>query len=62
MSNNHGRLIIGGIIKHDGGIGFKLTFKDKEQAQYYKKMVFMVLEDDFDNITMNHGCYDEVKQ
>ena len=56
------KLVIGGIIKHNSGYGFKLTFKNKEIAQYYKKMVFTVLEDDFKIIDIHHGAFDEVKK
>lgn len=62
MSDNNRKLVIGGIVKHSDGYGFKLTFQNKELAQFYYKMVLTVLEDDFKDITILHSAFDEVKQ
>jgi len=50
---------IGGIIKHNhNGIGFKLTFKTKKEAQHYKEMIIFILKNDNYHIKQKEGYYD----
>jgi len=59
MLNN--KIIIGGIIKHKHGRGFKITFPDKETANKYKDMFKWILADDGYLIDMDTGYYDTKK-
>ena len=55
---NH-KVIIGGIIKHgSAGVGFKITFPDKEMAQHYKDRFRLILLDDKCTVATNKGYYD----
>lgn len=53
------KVIIGGIIKHKDGIGFKLTFEDAEQANRAKDMFRWILLDDNMNVITNKGYHDD---
>ena len=57
MSNN--KVILGGIIKHNNiGVGFKITFPDKEMANHYKDMIRWILLDDKHIVATNKGYHD----
>ena len=53
------KIILGGIINHKHGIGFKITFPDKEMANHYKDMVRWILLDDKLNVATNRGYFDD---
>jgi len=50
---------LGGIIKHRQGIGFKVTFQDREQANYYKQMFYYILKSDYKDVENIGGYYDD---
>ena len=56
MSSN---CIIGGIIKHSNGIGFKLTFKDHKTANQYKDMINWIILNDGIKTKIMKGRYDD---
>jgi len=49
---------LGGIIKYQGGVGFKVVFKNKEQANKYKDMLRWILLDDGFTVKSNTGYFD----
>lgn len=55
-------VILGGIVKHSKGIGFKTTFKNRETANKYKDMIRWILADDGFSLVYNVGYYDDYKQ
>jgi len=56
MKKNQCRL--SGIIKHNDGIGFKITFDTSEQANKYKDMMKWILKDDGFKVLISKGYYD----
>jgi hypothetical protein len=50
---------IGRIIKHSNGIGFKVTFNTKEEAQKYKDEIYFIISVDGYKIDNKGGCYDK---
>lgn len=52
------RVVVGGIIKHNRGTGFKITFSDVEAARWYKEMFIFILKDDMANVRVEKGYYD----
>lgn len=50
---------IGGIVKQHGGVGFRVTFDNKAQAQKYKDMFMWILKDDKFKLTVKGGYYDK---
>ena len=53
-------VILGGIIKHNQqGVGFKITFKNTNTANYYKDMIRWILINDQYPIIYNKGYYDK---
>lgn len=52
------QVVMGGIINHKQGVGFKITFIDKIQAQKYKDMFRWILLDDNMNVVTNLGYHD----
>lgn len=58
MSNN--KVILGGIINHNKvGVGFKITFQDKETANRYKEMIRWFLLDEGYKVATNLGYHDD---
>ena len=55
------RVVMGKIIKHKKGCGFKITFPTKEEAQKYKKMFAWIIADDGYRIDNDTGYFDEEK-
>ena len=53
------KVTIGGIIKYNGGIGFKCVFQDKEQANKYKDMIRWILNNDGYHIEDKKGYHDD---
>ena len=49
---------IGGVLKHNGGYGFKITFDDKDSALYYKDMMYWIIKNDNFNMNMKDGYYE----
>ena len=59
MRASNNKVIIGGIIKHNNtGIGFKITFPNKELANHYKDMFRWILLDDKLTVATNIGYHD----
>lgn len=59
MSDNR-TATLGGIIKHNKkGVGFKVSFQNKKQAQYYKEMMMYILKSDEYMLQVHHGYYDK---
>ena len=56
---NQPKVTMGKIIKHTKGIGFKITFPDKEQANKYKDMIRWIIADDGYRIDNDTGYYDD---
>lgn len=56
MSKN--KAIIGAIINHRNGVGFKLTFDDKETAQHYKDMFDFIIRSDNIKTEVKKGYYE----
>jgi len=54
--------IIGGIVKHSNGVGFKLTFNNAELANKYKDMFRWILVADGVEVVYKLGYYDEYKE
>lgn len=53
--------LIGGILRHTDGIGFKLTFigdDNEEQAQHYKDMFKYIIESDKIKVRILKGYMD----
>jgi hypothetical protein len=53
------QITMGGIIKHSKGLGFKITFQNKETANKYKDMFRWILINDGHPLVYNHGYYDK---
>ena len=53
------KTIVSGIVKHNDGIGFKITFENAEQAQKYKEMFIWILESDDLEVGTMRGHYDK---
>jgi len=56
------RSIIGGIVKHKGGYGFRITFDTVKHSQKYKDMMMWILESDKFRVDVKKGYYDEVSE
>lgn len=52
------KVVLGRIIKHKNGRGFKITFPDKEQSQKYKEMFGWILANDGYRIDNDTGYFD----
>jgi len=52
---------IGGIVKQQGGVGFKITFENRQQANKYKDMFAWILRDDKFKLLVKGGYYDANK-
>jgi len=50
---------VGGIINHQPGYGFKLTFKTIRQARYYKDMFMIILRSDDFVVKDLNGYHDK---
>jgi len=57
-----GKIKIGGIIKHNNGIGFKITFPDQNTANKYKDMFRWIIINDNHPLIYNLGYYDTYKE
>ena len=53
-------VVIGGIIKCGGGVGFKIIFPDKKKANHYKDMIRWILLDDEFKVISKTGYYDDL--
>ena len=53
------KVIMGGIIKHIKGYGFKLTFPSPETANHYKDMIRYILTSDNIPLIYNTRTFDE---
>lgn len=53
------KIILGRIIKHKKGTGFKITFPTKEEANKYKEMMKWILADDGYRIDNDTGYFDD---
>ena len=53
------RCIIGGIVRHKGGYGFRLTFDTVKLAQKYKEAFNWYIENDRIRVDVKKGYYDE---
>ena len=62
MANKKTNVIMGGIIKHNNGIGFKITFQDQNTANKYKDMFRWILVHDGYPLIYNLGYYDTYKE
>jgi len=51
-------VIMKGIVKHSDGVGFKITFQDRETANYYKDMMYYIIKTDGYKIKYLKGYYD----
>ena len=56
------KVVMGKIIKHKHGTGFKITFPSKEQAGKYKDMMKWILADDGYRIDNETGYYEKENQ
>ena len=56
------KIILGGIIKHTNGVGFKITFPDQKTANTYKDMIRWILINDGHPLIYNLGYYDTYKE
>lgn len=55
------KIILGGIVKHNnGGCGFKITFPNQKQANYYKKMFDYIIKSDNIKVENKKGYYDNM--
>lgn len=54
------RSVIGGIVKHRGGYGFRVTLDTVKLAQKYKDMVKWIIESDKLRVDVKSGYYDVV--
>jgi len=52
-------VIMGGIIKHKNGYGFKITFTDSSLANKYKDMFRWIIINDNIPLIYNTGYYDK---
>lgn len=51
---------IGGIIKNvQKGYCFKICFKDVDQAQKYKDIIYWIVKNDGIDTTVSNGYYDD---
>jgi len=50
--------ILGGIIRYNDGVGFKIIFNDSQLANYYKNMLQYILKSDGFNVTNKKAYYD----
>jgi len=57
-SDKKQEIIIGGIIKHTNGVGFKITFKDRDTANKYKDMFRWIPINDQHPLVYKLGYYD----
>ena len=53
------KIIMGGIVKHSKGIGFKVTFTSPETANKYKDMFRWILVNDNHPLIYLKGYYDK---
>ena len=51
--------IVGGIIKHKDGIGFKISFSNAALACKYKDMFTWIVKDDKVSVDVKKGYYDK---
>jgi hypothetical protein len=58
MSGNKKQVILGGVIKHNNGIGFKITFQDQATANKYKDMMRWIIKNDKHPVVYKTGYYD----
>lgn len=56
------RSIIGGIVKHRGGYGFRVTLDTVKLAQKYKDIVKWIILGDKLRVDIKKGYYDEVRE
>ena len=61
--NRMDKVRIGRIMNHNDGVGFKITFKDNQQARWYKKMMVHIIRSDYlhRNITVDKGYVEDEK-
>jgi hypothetical protein len=55
------KCMIGGILRHNGGFGFKVTFDDVETTKYYKDMIFWIIKNDNFSMDVKNGYYEKEK-
>ena len=55
------KCMIGGILRHNGGFGFKVTFDDVETTKYYKDMIFWIIKNDKFSMDVKNGYYEKEK-
>ena len=53
------KCVIGGILKHNDGYGFKITFNNPETAQHYKDMIGWIIKNDKINTVVKKSYYDK---
>ena len=53
------KAVMGRIIKHKKGVGFKITFPSKEEANKYKDMFKWIIADDGYRIDNDTGYFDD---
>ena len=59
---NQDEVIIGGIIGHSNGVGFKLSFPSKQIANQYKYLIGLILQKNGLKVIEKNGYFDkEVK-
>jgi len=54
------KAIVGGIVKHRYGVGFKITFPNRRLANKYKEMFDYIIKSDNIKTEVKNGYYDEV--
>ena len=54
------RTIVGGIVKHKEGYGFKLIFADTYTANHYKDMFNFIINSDKIKTDVRKGYYDNL--
>ena len=51
-------VIVGGILRHNRGTGFKITFSSVDLSRKYKDMFIWILKDDRLNVRIEKGYHD----
>ena len=61
MKNKDDRpvVIVGGILRHNRGTGFKITFSSVDLSRKYKDMFIWILKDDGFNVRVEKGYHDK---
>jgi len=52
-------VIVGGILRHNRGTGFKITFNNVKLSRKYKDMIIWILKDDKFNVRVERGYHDK---